>query len=233
MMLLAVAVAPGLFWLWYFRTRDRLRPEPRYLVQRAFLFGGGAAFAAGLLEAGAFRFLGILAAASTFARAIAAATVIAIVEEALKFLVVLQVAYRHAAFDEVLDGIVYAVTASLGFATVENIFYVVEGGLQVGILRAVLSVPAHAFFGALMGIAMGLAKFSPSKERLLLFAGFGWAAIAHALYDAVLLTETTLALAVVPIVLVLWWRAVTHSRRALAMDDDRIGRQRVGNQLNR
>ncbi len=76
---------------------------------------------------------------------------------------------------------------------------------------------------------MGLAKFSQSRKRLLLFAGFGWAAIAHTLYDAVLFSETTLALAVVPIVFILWRRAMTHSRRALAMDDDRIGRQRVGN----
>ncbi len=229
MVLLAVAVAPGIFWLWYFQRRDRLRPEPRHLVQRVFLFGAGAAFAAGLLEAGAFPLLGMSGKGSTLADAVAAAAVVAIVEETLKFLVVLQVAYRHAAFDEVLDGIVYAVTASLGFATVENIFYVVEGGLGVGVLRAVLSVPGHAFFGALMGFAMGLAKFSRSRERLLLFAGFGWAAIAHTLYDAVLFSETTLALAVVPIVLILWRRAMTHSRRALAMDDDRIGRQRLDN----
>lgn len=39
MLLVTLAVAPGIFWLWYFLQRDRLRPEPRYLVRRVFFLG--------------------------------------------------------------------------------------------------------------------------------------------------------------------------------------------------
>lgn len=63
-----------------------------------------------------------------------------------------------------VDGIIYAVAASLGFATVENIAYVLEGGFAVGVLRAVLSVPGHAFFGALMGFYMGVAKHASTGQ---------------------------------------------------------------------
>ncbi|MGQ9664052.1 MAG: PrsW family glutamic-type intramembrane protease [bacterium] len=54
-------------------------------------------------------------------------------------------------FDEVMDGIVHCVASSLGFATVENIIYVLDRGAGTGILRAFLSVSGYAFFGALMG----------------------------------------------------------------------------------
>lgn len=224
MVLLALAVAPGAFWLWYFRARDRLRPEPRFLVRRVFILGGLAAFVAGLSELIVYRLLGIPQDESTSAAAVTLAAVsVGVVEEGLKFAAVMWGAYRRAEFNEVLDGIVYAVAASLGFATVENIFYVFEGGATVGIGRALLSVPAHAFFGALMGYYIGLAKFSGPRETTMLLTGLILAAIAHAGFDAVLFTRSALALLTIPLVLLLWRRAVVNSRRALALDNERLG----------
>src|SRR3990170_1568230 len=52
-LLLALAIAPGAFWMWYFRQRDHLRPEPRHLVGRVFAYGCVAALAAAVLLAGA------------------------------------------------------------------------------------------------------------------------------------------------------------------------------------
>ena len=54
-------------------------------------------------------------------------------------------------FDELMDGIVYGAVASLGFATLENIMYCIDGGLSVVAIRALTAVPAHASFGAIMG----------------------------------------------------------------------------------
>ena len=85
-------------------------------------------------------------------------------------------------FNEPFDGIVYAVMVSMGFAALENIFYVFQFGYTTGILRAFTAVPAHATFGILMGFFMGKAKFSPSKIKNNLL-GLGVATIFHGAYD--------------------------------------------------
>jgi RsiW-degrading membrane proteinase PrsW (M82 family) len=162
MPLLLLAIGPGIFWLWYFLAKDRLRPEPRSLVRRVFFVGVIAAFAAGLLEAGALGAAGLSLEAGMPETLIAAAF-IGLIEEGVKFAAVLVTAYRHTHFDEVIDGIVYAVTASLGFATIENVFYVFNGGVGVGVARALLSVPGHAFFGAVMGYYLEWPSLRPTR----------------------------------------------------------------------
>jgi RsiW-degrading membrane proteinase PrsW (M82 family) len=219
MLLVALAVAPGIFWLWYFLQRDRLRPEPRYLVRLVFFIGGGSAFIAGLLEVGMFAATGLSLEGRT-APPLAAAAAIGLIEESVKFLVILTIVYRHREFNEVLDGIIYAVAASLGFATVENLFYVLSGGVGVGVARALLSVPGHAFFGAVMGYYLGIAKFA-ARETVWLLTGLGLAALAHTVYDALVFSQSAYALAVIPFVLLLWRRSVILTRRAQAMEDPR------------
>ena len=78
-------------------------------------------------------------------------------EEFLKYLVFALYCLRHKEFDEPMDGIVYGAVVSLGFATFENIVYVMDSGFKVALMRAFTAVPAHACFGAIMGyyIAMG------------------------------------------------------------------------------
>jgi len=218
-LLLTLAVAPGIFWLWYFLAKDRLRPEPLSLVRRVFFAGALSAFAAGLLEVGALDASGLSNAAGR-PNAVIAAALIGVIEESVKFAAVLVTAYRHTHFDEVIDGIIYAVTASLGFATVENLFYVFGGGVSVGVARALLSVPGHAFFGAVMGYYLGVAKFS-TRETRWLFSGLGLAILAHTIYDALVFSQSAYALAVIPFVLLLWRRSIILTRRAAAMEDPR------------
>ena len=220
--LVALAVAPGIFWLWYFRLRDRMRPEPRALVARVFFLGAAAAFAAAFIEVGVFRTTGISLEGGKAPRILAAAAAIALIEEVLKFFPVYFGIYRHVAFDEVMDGIVYAVAAALGFATVENLAYVLQGGATVGILRAFLAVPGHAFFGAVMGFHIGLAKFAGRREVGWLITGVLLATLAHMLYDAFVFSRSYLAFAVIPFVVYLWRQAAAHAHRARALDEGRV-----------
>jgi len=67
-------------------------------------------------------------------------------------------------FDQYYDGILYAIFISMGFALVENILYVMEGGLGVAVMRAVLSVPGHMLFVIPMGYYLSLSKFEAGKE---------------------------------------------------------------------
>ena len=80
------------------------------------------------------------------------------VEEGLKLSVLYFFVYKMKDFNEPIDGIVYGVTASLGFATLENIYYVYllsdylnSTETSLAILRAFTAIPAHGVFGAAMG----------------------------------------------------------------------------------
>lgn len=85
------------------------------------------------------------------------------IEELSKWIFNYTINWNNKEFDHVYDSIIYAVFVSLGFATFENILYVVMGGIGVGILRAIISVPAHAFFAVNMGYYIGLAKLCSIK----------------------------------------------------------------------
>jgi len=77
---------------------------------------------------------------------------------------------------------------SMGFATVENIKYVLEGvqrgqGLQIGLQRMFLSVPAHATFAVVMGYFVGKAKFNERIRGRLMVAGIVGAVFFHGTFD--------------------------------------------------
>ncbi|HXF82025.1 MAG TPA: PrsW family glutamic-type intramembrane protease [bacterium] len=218
--LLALAIAPGVFWLWYFLRRDRLRPEPRHLVGRVFALGAAAAVAAGGLEAGTFALRPLEISAPFLPSSVVAATIVGLIEEAVKLAALYVGIFRHVQFDEVIDGIIYAVAASLGFATVENVAYVLQGGVGVGLLRALLSVPGHAFFGAVMGFYVGVARFAPRPWPWLGVALLA-AAASHAAYDAAVFTGRWVALLVIPVVVLLWRASLHYVRRAQIMDTAR------------
>jgi len=77
----------------------------------------------------------------------------AVVEEGLKFLVLYFVVYRLSEFNEPMDAIVYGVCASLGFAALENIYFVLnsETPITMFIVRSLLPLAAHGICGVMMG----------------------------------------------------------------------------------
>ncbi len=114
--------------------------------------------------------------------------VVALSEEFSKFLGVRFYSYNKKSFDEPLDGIVYCVMVGMGFATLENLLYVLKyaemgQGLQVGIKRMFLSVPAHATFAIVMGYFVGKAKFSVRNGFWLMLAGLLGAVFFHGTFD--------------------------------------------------
>lgn len=108
------------------------------------------------------------------------------VEEGFKLLFLYWLIWRNRYFDEYFDGIVYAVFVSLGFALVENVMYVFSGGLNTGIMRALLSVPAHFLFAVVMGYFFALAKFYRNRTWNMLLA-FIAPMLLHGIFDALLM----------------------------------------------
>lgn len=188
MLLLALAIAPGLAICIYIFYRDQHDKEPAWNLFMSFLLGMLTIFPVAFLELSVRDFanksiLGILF--SSF-------ILIALVEEFFKFLALRYYGFNRRSFDEPLDGIIYGVMVSMGFATIENILYVYEYGLSTAILRIFTAVPAHASFGVIMGYFVGKAKFDPFNQRILLFKGLIAATIAHGFYDSFLfLTDNT------------------------------------------
>lgn len=173
------AIAPSLLILWYFHKRD-VYPEPAKVVWTTFALGILTVIPVLIFVPPLRGFVDSLGTPllSGLAKAFMMA---AIPEEFFKFLVLFLYCAKHSEFDEPMDGIVYGVAASLGFATLENILYVTSNGFSVAVLRAVTAVPGHAFWGAIMGFYIGQAKFQNSNGNLI--KAFMIPMMLHGIYD--------------------------------------------------
>lgn len=189
-----VPLVMSLGWLVFVRRFDRAQPEPWWLVLATFGLGGLSVIPAGFAEyflMGASPYLnpevmtlggqvlGLLPGLVVFT------LVVGFSEEGSKFLGAWSLARHRREFDEPVDGIVYGAASALGFAAVENIKYFAAGRLggTLVVARAFMSVPAHMFFGAVWGYAMGQ-KLVRKKTSVLLY--FLLAATFHGAFDTVL-----------------------------------------------
>jgi RsiW-degrading membrane proteinase PrsW (M82 family) len=220
-----LAAAPALLLLRYYYRQDRERPEPKGLVVRIFLLGIAATFVAIPLELLMSVFQGLFADFPLLTALFKAFVVAALVEEYLKLTIVRVFAYRNRNFDEIMDGVVYTVVASLGFACMENILYVMGGTIGTALTRAVTAVPLHATASGLMGYYIGRAKFAPSPriERALINRGLRIAIFVHGTYDfllfAVPVLGTWLLAGLLPLLIGAFF--ILRSRIRIALDEDR------------
>jgi RsiW-degrading membrane proteinase PrsW (M82 family) len=185
---LIIAIAPGLGVAVFIYIKDRYDPEPIRTLVSTFIFG-------------IIAFLLTIGISSLFEGHIEikpddvdmlvfkAFFLVALIEEACKFIFIRGVIYKNKEFDEPIDGIIYAVMVGMGFATAENLLYVfyAHGGGETGIVRMFTAIPAHAFFAIFMGFFVGRAKFAPRVVSHL-FSTFGLivAVLFHGLYDSFL-----------------------------------------------
>jgi RsiW-degrading membrane proteinase PrsW (M82 family)/ribosomal protein S18 acetylase RimI-like enzyme len=184
MNLILLAIAPGIAICLFIFYRDAFNKEPRLNLVFTFILGAATVYPAALIENAIID----PGQNSILQMAIRAFFLVALVEEGLKFAVVRLYAYPRKSFDEPLDGIVYCVMASMGFATLENLLYVLNeaqrnNGFQTAFLRMFTAVPGHATFAILMGYYAGKAKFDPARSVSWLLKGLAWAIFFHGTYD--------------------------------------------------
>ncbi|MGE5631432.1 MAG: PrsW family glutamic-type intramembrane protease [Caulobacteraceae bacterium] len=211
MFLLASALAPSAALLYYFYMRDKYEKEPRRVLLKAFLFGGFIVIPVLFVEM-AFNIFGMTG-SSLLAAGYTAFVVAGLVEESFKLLLFFLLIWRDKEFNEMYDGIVYCVFIALGFATVENLAYVLtSGGLSTALLRSLTAVPAHALFGVAMGYYLGIAKFAkPQYKRRYLWMGFFVPVILHGIYDFILFSQRFYLLVLfIPYMLYLWKRGLRN-----------------------
>jgi RsiW-degrading membrane proteinase PrsW (M82 family) len=133
-----------------------------------------------------------------------------------------------------MDGIVYATRAGLGFALVENVFYLLgqvdmQGLIVTWVLRALLAVPGHALWTGMMGYLAARRRFDGVGPGIL--GGYLLAVFLHGTYDVALFAIAPLmadgksdlahALLAVPVLVIAasWVIIKRMARTALRLDD--------------
>ncbi len=187
---LAAALLPVLVLIAFILRKDRFRPEPPGQLLKAFGLGLLSVIPA-LLLVELFSCLGLVPELLTdeWDAVLTSFWGAAIPEEAAKLFMLWLVLRKNPYFDERMDGIVYAVCVSLGFAATENILYLfsdVENYMGVGISRAVFAVPGHFCDGVLMGYYYSLARFATHEHRRYALSILLAPVLAHGVYDSLL-----------------------------------------------
>lgn len=186
-LMICAAIAPAIVLAGIIIRRDEGEPVPR-----KWLIGSAASGVVAALMAMAAVMLTLPdfevesfggAMVDTFCRA-------AIPEECFKLLMLFLVAKCCERFNEVFDGIIYAVCLGMGFAAFENIVYIANAGsgwIFADIMRVFLSMPGHYFFGIIMGAFFSISWFDIRKRTLNAFLALALPVMAHGIFDTILL----------------------------------------------
>jgi protease PrsW len=211
LILLGIATAPCVAIGLYIYLNDKHEREPIGLLLRAYFYG---VLSIGItyLVTKAINIVVTIDENSLTEQAIHAFLIVALVEEGSKFIFVRGLLYHNVNFNEPFDGIVYSVMVGMGFATFENVLYVLNDGFSVGIMRMFTAVPAHACFAVLMGYYLGKSKFDHKKYGLYALVV---ATLFHGFYDYCLFVSWMPGIWIGTIVALIV--AIVLSRRAMVI----------------
>ncbi len=192
LVIIAASLLPVALLLLYIYQRDTFQKEPFRLLMKAFVFGILAAFL-DIAVASFFDHIFPKLSVSPFNDALYTSLVLAALpEELCKLFMLYLCIWKSPYFDEYFDGIEYSAFLGLGFAGIENIFYVMQGGLGLAVSRGLFAVPAHFFFAIFMGYFFSLARFRYKKRKKYLFLAYFVPVIFHTIYDLILMYSDNL-----------------------------------------
>jgi protease PrsW len=198
--IIVLSVGPAILFLFLILRMDRREPEPLGLVIKVIGLGAASAIVASVLELALDR-LPVFSAPGLAGAAVSSLVEVAPIEELCKLAVVLLFVWKNPNFNEENDGIVYVGASAIGFALLENIFYVAQNGIGTGILRAFTAIPLHIFTAVVLGLHVGRARFAAdvSQRNLLVARGFVIAWAFHGVYDMLAMSGSALALLLLPL----------------------------------
>ena len=188
-----LALAPVVMIATFIYLKDKYEKEPLKHLVISFVLGILSAIPAVIISISLENTQNLLYPVGDFKNlfrvAVFAFIVVSFAEEVAKYLVLEFYAFRQKEFDEPYDGILYGTFISLGFAAIENVLYVMEGGIEVALLRMFSAVPAHASVGIIMGYYFGLAWQHKDKSISYKAKGLLAAIILNVLYDFFLMQQ--------------------------------------------
>ena len=210
-MLFSLALIPVIVLLLFIFFRDKKEKEPIGLLILLFIGGIISIVPAIILESGGQLILdSVLPDGSAVKAVLLAMVIVGPAEEWGKYIILRLFTWKNKHFDYSYDAIVYAVFTSLGFAAIENVGYVSDGGLTTALLRMFTAVPGHACFAVFMGYYYSKAKYASLtnnkrdckkfKARSLVIP-----IITHGVYDAIVMGGTSTGdITLVGVSLALW-----------------------------
>ncbi len=186
-LILTVGLLPAIALLYYIWKKDPQKEPTSWLV-KAVVWGVVICIPVAVIEAGIEAVLFGGGSPSTLLdTTVMAFFVAAVPEEACKLQVLWLLLRKNPYFDEHFDGIVYAVCVGLGFAAIENVFYVFDNSddwLSVAVMRSLLAVPGHYAYAVLMGYYYSVYYFVDRSPRTAVCI-LAVPVIAHGIYDAI------------------------------------------------
>ena len=188
-----IAIIPSFILCLYVYKKDVIEKEPMMMLIKLFILGILVTIPASFMEKALLTSLD-LKENGIVECLIISFLVVALIEEGYKFIITYFGTWHNRNFNHIYDGIVYATFVSLGFATLENVLYVLDSGTETALLRAVISVPAHAFYAIACGYYLGLSKFNYSignkkVARMYKIFSFLIPVLLHGVFDFLLLTN--------------------------------------------
>jgi protease PrsW len=204
------ALPPLAIYLWIPRIIDRFDPEPWWALALVLAWGAVAACGiAAVVNTGVEVVAGALGGRQV-ATVIGACVSAPIVEEGLKGLAVLGVFFfLRREFDGVVDGVIYATFAALGFAAVENVIYYGNAIKASGedalaatfVLRGVLAPWGHPLYTSMTGIGLGIAREAraPWLRRFAPLGGYACAIALHCVWNTAATISGFLTLLMLPL----------------------------------
>ena len=189
-----IAIIPTVVLGYFIYKKDILEKEPIGLLSLLFIFGVILTIPASSMEQLILPFIEKITNPVVY-NLVLSFVGISLIEEGCKALVTYEMCWKNKNFNHIYDAIVYSVFTSLGFATLENILYVMIFGIDAALLRAIVSVPAHAFFGVSMGYYMGNAKRAQiknnkSEKNKNIILSILAPIVMHGIFDFLLLTNS-------------------------------------------
>lgn len=210
-MFAALIISTGL-WLYLIRKYDKYEPESLKVLLFLLIAGGFISTSlAGTFNSIFMDFIGIEFGKfeGSPQKLLQLALFVGFNEEIIKLLTTVFLIKKSKHFDEPLDGIIFALTVSLGFAAFENLGYMKNYGVSVIYSRSFMAIPGHLAFAAFWGYGLSRGKYF-GKKLLSLSTGkfLIIGALVHALYDYVLLLDNAISLSVFIILFysILWGR---------------------------
>jgi RsiW-degrading membrane proteinase PrsW (M82 family) len=179
-----VGILPAIIWLWFWLKEDKKHPEPKRYIALTFIIGMFSTVLVLPLEkyiVGYFTHLGIIA-----------TILLSMSEEVFKFLAAYVSALRYKFVDEPIDPAIYLITAALGFAAAENIFFIFNtlkiaplfDGILIGNMRFVGATVLHTISSGIIGLFMGLAFYKSKLKKLFyLILGFIFSIALHTSFN--------------------------------------------------
>lgn len=191
-LVIALGILPPILWLLFWLREDH-HPEPKREIVFVF-FAGMISVATALLLENMF-----LGANSIFKKTFMYGPVIfqmlnllgfALIEELSKTGAAFFTAIKSKYFDEPEDGIIYLVTAALGFAAMENVLFI-AGSLKVGIgqslvvsaFRFINAVLLHVSSAAIIGAGFAFSFYHKTHRNKDVVFAITLATLLHALYN--------------------------------------------------